>query len=57
MTPRRNALQGIGQLPASDGYEATARAQGVQLAAALKAGDMAAAQQLARRLQAFGGLE
>ena len=51
------ALQGIGQLPANDGYEATARAQGVQLAAALKAGDMAAAQQLARRLQAFGGLE
>lgn len=51
------ALQRIGQLPAADGYEAMARSQGVQLAAALKAGDMPAAQQLARRLQAFGGLE
>lgn len=51
------ALQGIAQLPASDGYEVMARSQGTQLAAALKAGDMAAAQQLARRLQAFGGLE
>lgn len=52
-----NALQGIGQMPASDGFEALSRAQGVQLATALKAGDMAAAQQLARRLQAFGTLE
>jgi tetratricopeptide (TPR) repeat protein len=51
------ALQGVGQMPVSDGFEALSRAQGVQLAAALKAGDMAAAQQLARRLQAFGGLE
>ncbi|GGE18394.1 hypothetical protein GCM10011529_26040 [Polymorphobacter glacialis] len=49
-------LQGVGQLPARDGYEALMRAQGVQLAAALKAGDAKAAQVLARRLQAFGGL-
>ncbi len=51
------ALQGIGQLPARDGYEALARAQGVQLAAALKTGDAAAAQVLARRMQAFGTLQ
>lgn len=50
------ALQGVGQLPARDGYEALMRAQGVQLAAALKAGDVKAAQVLARRLMAFGGL-
>ncbi|MEY2882947.1 MAG: hypothetical protein RL490_671 [Pseudomonadota bacterium] len=50
------ALQGIGQLPARDGYEALVRAQGVQLAAALKTGDARAAQALARRLQAFGTL-
>lgn len=48
------ALQGIGQLPATDGFEAMARAQGLQLAAALKTGDEAAAQALARRMQAFG---
>lgn len=51
------ALQGIGQMPAADGFEALARTQGVQLAAVLKAGDLAAAQQMARRLQAFGTLE
>ena len=50
------ALQGVGQLPARDGYEAFMRAQGVQLAAALKAGDAKAAQGLARRLMAFGSL-
>jgi DNA-binding FadR family transcriptional regulator len=32
------------------------RAQGVQIAAALKAGDAKAAQKLSRRLAAFGGL-
>lgn len=50
------ALQGIGGLPAPDGYEALLRAQGVQLAAALKAGDAKAAQGLARKLMAFGSL-
>lgn len=50
------ALQGVGQLPARDGYEALLRAQGVQLAAALKAGDAKAAQALAKRLGAFGAL-
>lgn len=49
-------LQGIGQLPARDGYEAMMRAQGVQIAAALKAGDVKAAQALSRRLAAFGAL-
>jgi hypothetical protein len=49
-------LQGIGQLPAHDGYEAMMRAQGVQIAAALKAGDVKAAQGLSRRLAAFGAL-
>lgn len=49
-------LQGVGQLPAKDGYEALLRAQGVQLATALKAGDARAAQALAKRLQAFGTL-
>jgi tetratricopeptide (TPR) repeat protein len=47
-------LNGIGRLPANDGFDALLRAQGVQLAAALKAGDTKAAQALARRLQAFG---
>jgi hypothetical protein len=47
-------LGGIGALPAHDGFDALLRAQGVQLAAALKAGDAKAAQALARRLQAFG---
>ncbi|MBC7520008.1 MAG: hypothetical protein H7268_02775 [Sandarakinorhabdus sp.] len=49
-------LQGVGQMPARDGYEAMLRAQGVQIAAALKAGDAKAAQKLSRRLAAFGGL-
>jgi hypothetical protein len=49
-------LQGVGQLPARDGYEAMLRAQGVQIAAALKAGDVKAAQALSRRLAAFGTL-
>lgn len=47
-------LNGIGRLPANDGFDALLRAQGVQLSAALKAGDAKAAQALARRLQAFG---
>lgn len=49
-------LQGVGQMPARDGYEALLRAQGVQIAAALKAGDVKAAQALSRRLAAFGAL-
>lgn len=49
-------LNGIGTMPARDGFEALLRAQGVQLAAAIKAGDAKAAQATARRLQAFGGL-
>lgn len=49
-----NVLAGIGTLPARDGFDLLLRAQGVQLAAALKAGDAKAAQSLARRLQAFG---
>lgn len=50
------ALQGIGQLPATDGFEAMARQQGQVLANSLKAGDVAASQALARRMQAFGTL-
>lgn len=50
------ALQGVGQLPVHDGFEALVRGQGVELLAALKAGDAGAAQTLARRLQAFGTL-
>ncbi len=50
------ALQGVGQLPTRDGYEALVRGQGVQLLASLKAGDANASQVLARRLQAFGNL-
>jgi len=50
------ALQGIGQLPVHDGFEALLRSQGVQLFAALKAGDAGAAQLLSRHLQAFGTL-
>ena len=49
-------LQGVAQLPAEDAYEALLRAQGVQIAAALKAGDAKAAQALSRRLAAFGTL-
>jgi hypothetical protein len=51
-----NILNGVGAMPAGDGYDAMLRAQGAQLAAALKAGDAKAAQALARRLQAFGTL-
>ncbi len=47
-------LQGIGQMPARDAFEALLRAQGVQIAAAIKAGDRSAAQTLSRRLQSFG---
>ncbi len=50
------ALNGVGAMPARDGFETLLRAQGVQLAAAIKAGDARAAQALARRLQAFGGV-
>jgi thioredoxin-like negative regulator of GroEL len=49
-------LNGVGAMPASDGFDALLRAQGSQLAVALKAGDARAAQALARRLQAFGTL-
>jgi tetratricopeptide (TPR) repeat protein len=49
-----NVLNGVGGLPANDGFDALLRAQGVQLFAALKTGDAKAAQALARRLQAFG---
>lgn len=49
-------LNGVGTMPTSDGFDALLRAQGAQLAAALKAGDTKAAQALARRLQAFGTL-
>jgi hypothetical protein len=47
-------LQGVAQLPAQDAYEALLRSQGVQIAAALKAGDAKAAQAVSRRLAAFG---
>jgi hypothetical protein len=49
-------LQGVAQLPATDAYEALLRSHGVQIAAALKAGDAKAAQALSRRLAAFGSL-
>ena len=49
-------LDGMGTLPARDGFEALLQAQGVQLAASIKTGDAKAAQTLARRLQAFGML-
>ena len=49
-------LNGIGAMPARDGFETLLRAQGVQLAAAIKAGDAKAAQATARRMQAFGTL-
>lgn len=55
-TKAAGLLNGIGTLPARDGFDALLRAQGVQLATALKAGDTKAAQVLARRLQAFGML-
>ncbi len=50
-------LNGVAALPVRDGFDTLLRAQGVQLAAALKAGDAKAAQALARRLQAFGTLQ
>lgn len=50
------ALKGIETLPAEDAFERALRNQGVQLAAALAAGDAKAAQTLARRLSAFGTL-
>jgi hypothetical protein len=49
-------LNGIAAMPARDGFEALLRAQGVQLAAAIKVGNAKAAQATARRLQAFGTL-
>jgi len=49
-------LQGVAQLPADDAYEALLRSHGVQIAAALKAGDAKAAQAVSRRLAAFGTL-
>lgn len=50
-------LNGVAAMPARDGFDALLRAQGVQLATVLKAGDAKAAQTLARRLQAFGTLK
>lgn len=50
------ALQGVGQLPARDAFEALLRSHGVQIAAAIKAGDARAAQALSRKLQSFGTL-
>ena len=49
-------LSGVAAMPTRDGFDALLRAQGAQLATALKAGDTKAAQALARRLQAFGTL-
>jgi hypothetical protein len=49
-------LDGVGTMPVHDGFDALLRAQGAQLAAALKTGDTKGAQALARRLQAFGTL-
>ncbi len=49
-------LQGVAQMPATDAYEALLRSHGVQIAAALKAGDAKAAQAVSRRLAAFGTL-
>lgn len=43
-------------LPTKDGFDALMKKQGLQLAAALKAGDAAAAQMLARKLQPFAGM-
>ncbi len=48
------ALAPIAGLPARDGFDLAMKKQGVQLLAALKAGDAKAAQALARRLQPFG---
>lgn len=47
-------LQGLDRLPAEDGFAALLRAQGVALAAAIRAGDAKAAQALARRQAPFG---
>ncbi|MEI6419869.1 MAG: hypothetical protein WCO82_12440 [Sphingomonadales bacterium] len=49
-------LKGVEAMPASDGFEANMRAQGVQLAAALAKGNAAAAQAQARRFKAFAQL-
>ncbi len=49
-----NVLQGLDRLPAEDGFAALLRAQGVALAAAIRAGDAKAAQALARRQAPFG---
>lgn len=47
-------LKGVEKLPASDGFEALMKRQGIELAAALATGDAAAARVTARRLKAFG---
>ena len=46
-------LKGIEGLPATDGFEALLKRQGVELAAALARGDAKAAQATARKLKAF----
>lgn len=50
-------LKGIAALPASDGFEAMLKRQGMELAAVLARGDAKAAQATARRLQAFSRIE
>ncbi|OYW90469.1 MAG: hypothetical protein B7Z13_14755 [Caulobacterales bacterium 32-67-6] len=50
------ALEGVGQMPARDAFEARLRAQGQQLSVALRTGDATAAQALARKLAAFSTL-
>lgn len=53
--PRAAALlKGLETLPATDGFEAMLKRQGLELAAVLAHGDKAAAQATARRLKAFG---
>ncbi len=50
------ALVPLAGLPVKDGFDALMKKQGLQLAAVLKAGDAAAAQALARKLQPFAGM-
>lgn len=53
--PRAAALlKGLEALPATDGFEALLKRQGLELAGVLARGDKAAAQATARRLKAFG---
>ncbi len=50
-------LAPIAALPVHDGFDGLLKKQGIQLLAAIKAGNATAAQALARRLQPFGGLQ